>query len=61
VKDGELQQLGLTQRKLAAWVGVHPNSIGRQERGDLGIRAPLARLIRLLADQAPRRRHGREA
>ena len=56
VRRRDLFRLGVTQRELAARVGVHPNSIARQERGELGIKEPLARLIRLLADQAPRRK-----
>ncbi len=56
------QRLGLTQAQLARRVGVAPNSIARQERGEIGIREPLARLIRLLAAQtapAARRRRRR--
>ncbi len=41
--------MGLTQAQLADRVGVAPNSIARQERGEIGIRESLARLIRLLA------------
>ena len=41
--------LGLTQQGLALLVGVAPNSIARQERGEMGIRESLARLIRLTA------------
>jgi predicted transcriptional regulator len=39
--------LGLTQKELAVLVGVATNSIARQERGEMGIRESLARLIRL--------------
>jgi transcriptional regulator with XRE-family HTH domain len=42
------RRLGWTQQKLAQAVGVHGNSIARQERGEIGISEPLARLIRLL-------------
>jgi transcriptional regulator with XRE-family HTH domain len=42
------RSLGWTQVALARAVGVHPNSIARQERGELGIKEPLARLVRLL-------------
>jgi transcriptional regulator with XRE-family HTH domain len=42
------QRLGLTQEQLAGKVGVAPNSIARQERGELGIRESLARLLRLI-------------
>jgi transcriptional regulator with XRE-family HTH domain len=48
------RQLGLSQAALAALAGVHPNSIARQERGEMGIREPLARLIHLLA-KSPKR------
>ncbi len=41
--------LGLTQEELAVLVGVATNSIARQERGEMGIRESLARLIRLTA------------
>ena len=43
--------LGSTQAEFAALVGVAPNSIARQERGEMGIREPLARLVRLIAKQ----------
>jgi 5-methylcytosine-specific restriction protein A len=43
--------LGLTQAALAARVGVTPNSLARQERGELGIAEPVARLLRHLATQ----------
>jgi HTH-type transcriptional regulator/antitoxin MqsA len=45
------KKLGFTQRQLAELAGVAPNSIARQERGEIGIREPLARLIRILANQ----------
>jgi transcriptional regulator with XRE-family HTH domain len=41
--------LGLTQKELAVLMGVATNSIARQERGEMGIRESLARLIRLTA------------
>jgi transcriptional regulator with XRE-family HTH domain len=50
------RRLGLTQRELAELVGVHANSIARQERGELGIKESLARLVRLLAERAPTNR-----
>jgi DNA-binding transcriptional regulator YiaG len=43
------EQLGLTQAQLAELVGIAPNSIARQERGEIGIREPLARLLRMIA------------
>jgi transcriptional regulator with XRE-family HTH domain len=45
------EQLGWSQARLAEAVGVAPNSIARQERGELGIKESLARLIRLVAEQ----------
>jgi DNA-binding transcriptional regulator YiaG len=41
--------LGLTQVGLAARLGVRGNTVARWERGDLPIRPPMARLIRLIA------------
>jgi len=56
MKGGELKairnRLGWSQARLAAAVGVATNSIARQERGELGIRESLARLLRMLAEQA---------
>ncbi len=48
--------LGLTQRGLAERVGVHSNTIARQERGEVGIKEPLARLVRLLVATEPARK-----
>ena len=45
------EKLGWSQARLAEAVGVAPNSIARQERGELGIKESLARLIRLVAEQ----------
>ncbi len=44
------KKLGLTQTQFAELVGVTRNSIARQEREEIGIREPLARLIKLLAE-----------
>ena len=55
------KQLVLSQAKLADLVGVTRNSIARQERGEIGIREPLARLLRLLASQPSKTRKGRKA
>jgi transcriptional regulator with XRE-family HTH domain len=54
-------QLGLTQTKLAALVGVVANTIARQERGEMGIKEPLARLLRLLTKHHDRRAPRRKA
>jgi transcriptional regulator with XRE-family HTH domain len=43
------KRLGLTQRALAARVGVAPNSVARWERDEMAVREPAARLLRLLA------------
>jgi len=42
-------QLGWSQARLAAAVGIATGSIARQERGELGISEPVARLVRLIA------------
>jgi len=59
------KSLGLTQADFAALVGVAPNSIARQERGEMGIREPLARLVRLIMDQRLAemevKRHGKKS
>jgi transcriptional regulator with XRE-family HTH domain len=56
------KHLGLTQVALARLVGLSSNSIARQERGEVGIKEPEARLVRLLAAQVGaskrRRRNG---
>lgn len=54
------KRLGLTQAQLAERVGVTRNTIARQERGESGIGEPLARLIRLLAEQKGRLKGKRE-
>ena len=43
--------MGLSQTQFARLVGVTKDSVSRQERGVIGIREPLARLIRILAQQ----------
>ena len=48
------KQMGLTQAEFAAHVGVHWNSLARQERNEIGIRESQAKLIRLLAEQHKR-------
>ena len=53
------KSLGLTQADFAALVGVAPNSIARQERGEMGIREPLARLVRLMAKQMMAEKEGK--
>ena len=40
--------LGVTQAGLAKAVGVTPNAIALAERGERGIREPLARLVKML-------------
>ena len=46
------RRLKLTQRELADRLGVHVNSLARQERGELGIRESQARLLRMLVAQS---------
>lgn len=41
-------RLGLTQKAMAAVLGVHWNSLARMERGEMVITEPMARLVRLL-------------
>ena len=53
------KSLGLTQADFAALVGVAPNSIARQERREMWIREPLARLVRLMAKQMMAEREGK--
>src|SRR5262245_45229759 len=52
--QGIRKRLGWSQAQLAEAVGVASNSIARQERGEMGIRECLARLIRLIAEQTTR-------
>jgi transcriptional regulator with XRE-family HTH domain len=47
------KRLGLTQRELAARVGVTPTTVARWERGEVRITEPMSRLLRLLAGTAP--------
>ena len=42
------RRLDLSQAKFAELVGVAPNTVARWERGELGMRATTARLIRLV-------------
>ena len=42
------KRLGLTQKELAEGVGISPNSLAMQERGEIGISEPVARLVRLI-------------
>ena len=43
------EELGWTQKQLAEAVGIAPNNIACQERGEIGISEPVARLLRLIA------------
>jgi transcriptional regulator with XRE-family HTH domain len=50
-------RLGLTQRELAAKVGVARNTVTRWELGLMGVRESAVRLLRVLAKQhTPQRR-----
>src|SRR5207245_10010529 len=42
-------KLGLTQRELAELVGIAPNNIAKQERGELGIHPAVSKLARIIA------------
>ena len=48
------KQLGLTQVALAERIGVTSTSVARWERSEIGISEPVARLVKLLAQQTPR-------
>lgn len=43
------KRLGWTQKQLAEAVGITPNGLAMQERGEIGISEPVARLVRLVA------------
>jgi DNA-binding transcriptional regulator YiaG len=43
------KKLGLTQHEFADLVGLHVNSLARQERSEIGMREWLAPLIQMLA------------
>ena len=45
------RRLRLSQAKLAALVGVAPNTVARWERGELGMKPTTARLIQLVTAQ----------
>ena len=49
------KRLGLTQAQFAQKVGVAQNSVARWERGEMAIRESAARLMRLLANEPPKR------
>jgi DNA-binding transcriptional regulator YiaG len=46
-------RLGLTQKQLAAELGIHWNSLARWERDEVTITEPMARLIRMVAAHKP--------
>jgi 5-methylcytosine-specific restriction protein A len=50
------QRLGLTQAALAERVGIAANTIARQERGEMGIPEPVARMVRQLDTEAQEKR-----
>ncbi len=45
------RRLGLSQAKLAALIGVAPNTVARWERGELGMKPTTARLIQLVTQR----------
>ena len=51
-------KLGWTQAQMAAAVGLTRNTIARQERGEVGVQGPLARLVTILEQQ--KRKGGRK-
>ena len=50
--------LGLTQVEFADLVCVTSNTIARQERGEVTIRGPFARLVELIAERETKSRAG---
>ncbi len=58
MKGSELRtirkRLGLTQVQMAERLGLAPNSVARQERDEMGISEPVARLSRLLSNDTKR-------
>lgn len=48
---GIRKRLGWTQVQLAKAVGLTPNTIARQERDEVTIGEPLARLVKILSQQ----------
>ena len=52
------KRLGWTQAQLAEAIGLSANSVARQERGEIGIREPVAKLVKILAQQKRRGSYG---
>lgn len=50
------KSIGWTQARLADAVGVAENSIARYERGEMGIKEPVARLIQNIVAAEKRRK-----
>ena len=48
------RRLGFSQRELAERLGLHPNTVARQERGEIPITAPVAKLVRFVAESGER-------
>jgi DNA-binding transcriptional regulator YiaG len=53
------RRLGLTQRALAARLGVHQLTVSRWECDRVRVTEPMARLLRLLVTTAPTTKGGR--
>ena len=53
-------RLGLTQAAFSERLGIHPNSLARIERGEMGMRESLARLARLLGGLEQKAKRKRE-
>jgi DNA-binding transcriptional regulator YiaG len=60
MKGSELRairdRMKLSQSQLAREIGVHTNSLARMERDEMTISEPVARLVRLLAPNQPKRK-----
>jgi len=52
------KQLELTQVQLAEKLGINPNSVARQERGEIGISEPVARLVKMISKQKGGKKRG---
>lgn len=50
------KKMGLTQKQLAEKIGITWNTLARWERGELGIREPISRLIRILDETSGSKR-----
>jgi transcriptional regulator with XRE-family HTH domain len=52
------KRIGWTQVQLAKALGISSNSVARQERNEIRISEPVAKLARIIAQQERRKKHG---